>query len=81
MTLEQVLHYKACAPLLSDGGHEAVDDLVTEIVRLREIVDKVSGIAIEWIDLGIPDDDAINARGEVNDLRAANGLAIVETPD
>jgi hypothetical protein len=43
-----------------------------------DAIDKLSRIAIEWINLGIPDDDAINTRGIVDDVRAEFGLPAVE---
>jgi hypothetical protein len=43
-----------------------------------DAIDKLSRIAIEWISLGIPDEDAINTRYIVNDMRAGFGLPAVE---
>jgi hypothetical protein len=44
----------------------------------RSAIDKLSRIAIEWIALGIPDDDAQNALGAVNDIRAEFKLPPIE---
>jgi len=41
-------------------------------------IDTLSRIALEWIELGVPDEDATNAKGTVNDLRVAHGLEALE---
>lgn len=53
---------------------------MSDIDELRDAFHRVCVIAINWIDLGIPDDDAINERGIVNDIRLGLGMRPLGDP-
>lgn len=80
LTHDDLVKRHFAAPLLPDGGCEAVRELIAECFELRESLNRATRIAAEWIELGIPDGDAINSRGMIDDIRAHHGLTALEDP-
>jgi hypothetical protein len=66
------------APEVHWDCQQKIDSLEDERDQVHVRLTQACVIADEWIDLGIPDDDAIEAKGKIADLRKAAGITITE---